>query len=76
MINSVLSVLPTYWMSVFELPKWVYREIDRVRHDFLWNGCDISKPKCRLVAWFKICNSKDHGRWGILDISQILILHC
>lgn len=55
---------------MFELPKWVYREIDRVRHDFLWNGCDISKPKCRLVAWFKICNSKDHGRWGILDISD------
>lgn len=55
--NSVISSLPTYWMYVFALPKWVRREIDKVRHDFLWSGCDISKPKCQ-------------GGWGILNLTD------
>lgn len=68
LVNSVLSTLPTYWMSVFELPKWVLWEIDRISCDFLWSEFDIFKPKC-LVAWSLICKSKEQGA----GVSSILL---
>ncbi|XP_039120313.1 uncharacterized protein LOC120256691 [Dioscorea cayenensis subsp. rotundata] len=68
LLNSVLSSLPTYWMSIFRLPRWVIKDIDRARRDFLWSGHDIDIPKCRLVAWQNICRSKEQGGWGILDL--------
>lgn len=50
MVNSVLSALPTFWMSIFRLPCWVIKTLDRIRRDFLWTGPDIGHPKCRLVG--------------------------
>lgn len=41
MVNSVLSAIPTYWMSIFRLPSSVIKAIDRIRRDFLWSGPDI-----------------------------------
>lgn len=38
LMNSILSALPTYWMSIFRLPSWVIKEIDRIKRDFLWSG--------------------------------------
>lgn len=67
-MNSVLSAIPTYWMSIFRLPNWVIKEIDRIRMDFLWIGPDIDKPKCQLVDWKSICRPRDLGGWGILDL--------
>lgn len=67
-MNSVLSAIPTYWMSIFRLPNWVIKEIDRIRMDFLWMGPDIDKPKCQLVDWKSICRPRDLGGWGILDL--------
>ncbi|XP_039130342.1 uncharacterized protein LOC120266746 [Dioscorea cayenensis subsp. rotundata] len=69
LVNSVLSALPTYWMSLFRLPKWVIKAIDRIRRDFLWSSPDIDHPGCRLVAWKNICRAKEQGGWGILDLS-------
>ncbi|XP_039145636.1 uncharacterized protein LOC120282866 [Dioscorea cayenensis subsp. rotundata] len=69
LLNSVLSSLPTFWMSMFCLPKWVIKEIDRIRRDFLWSGPDMDIPRCRLVAWQAICRSKEQGGWGILNLS-------
>lgn len=35
LVNSMLSAIPTFWMSMFRLPYWVIRAIDRIRRDFL-----------------------------------------
>ncbi|XP_039136364.1 uncharacterized protein LOC120273726 [Dioscorea cayenensis subsp. rotundata] len=70
LVNSVLLVVPTYWMSLFRLPKWVIKAIDRIRRDFLWSGPDIDHPGCRLVAWNNICRAKEQGGWGILALSS------
>ncbi|XP_039138904.1 uncharacterized protein LOC120276247 [Dioscorea cayenensis subsp. rotundata] len=35
LVNSVLSSMPVYWMSVFKLPAWVIKEIDKILRDFL-----------------------------------------
>lgn len=70
LINSILSSLPTYWMSVFELPSWVRKEINWILRDFLWSCCNISKPKYRLTAWSHICKFKNQGGYGILDLTN------
>lgn len=68
LINSVLTALPTYWMSMFRLPEWVSKKIDRIRRDFLWSGPDIEQPTCRLVCWKNLCRPRVQGGWGILDL--------
>lgn len=57
-------------MSLFRLPAWVIKKIDRIRRDFLCSGPDIEHLGCRLVAWRKICRSNEQGGWGILDLSS------
>lgn len=70
LINSVLSTLLTYWMLVFDLSKWVRGSINRVCHYFLWRRCDPTKPKCRLVVWTQVCESKNQGGWDILNLAD------
>lgn len=35
LINSVLTAIPTHWMSIFKLPSWVIKNINKIRRDFL-----------------------------------------
>ncbi|XP_039144849.1 uncharacterized protein LOC120282161 [Dioscorea cayenensis subsp. rotundata] len=68
LLNSVLIVIPTYWMSLFKLPCWVIRSIDRIRRDFLWSGPDLHHPKILLVNWATLCRSREQGGWNILNL--------
>lgn len=70
LINSVLLTVPMYWMSMYHLPNWVIKAIDRIRRDFLWSGPDIDHPGCRLVAWKNICRAKEQEGWGIRDLNS------
>ncbi|KAH1033463.1 hypothetical protein J1N35_045637 [Gossypium stocksii] len=40
LINSVLSNLPIYFMSLFQAPESVIKRIDKIRRNFLWGGVD------------------------------------
>lgn len=68
LINSILSTIPTYWMSVFELPKWVIHDIDKIRRDFLWNTKESAHSKCRLVVQPQVCKTKNQKGWGVLNL--------
>ena len=35
LLNAVLSTLPSYFMTVIRLPKWVIKQIDKTRRRFL-----------------------------------------
>ena len=48
LINSVLSSLPMYMMSFFEIPKGVLKKLDYFRSRFYWQG-DESRRKYRLA---------------------------
>lgn len=69
MVNSVLTALPTYWMSIFRLPAWVIKKIDQLRRDFLWTGPDIDNPVFRLVS----CNSP-HQNASVCDLAHLLTM--
>jgi len=68
LVNPILTAIPTYWMSIFLLPKWVIKTIDRMRRDFLWSGPDFLHNKIRLISWTRLCRTSEQGGWGILNL--------
>lgn len=43
LINSVLSSILLYTLSIYTAPWWVQKKIDHIRRKFLWKGVGISK---------------------------------
>jgi hypothetical protein len=64
LINSVLTSLPMFMLSFFELPKGVRKRLDLFRSRFFWQS-DGHKKKYRLTCWNIICRPKDQGGLGV-----------
>ena len=71
LLNSVLSSLPMFMMSFFELPRGVLEKIDCFRSRFYWQN-DQHERKYKLVKWNLICQPKLRGGLGVqnLDIQN------
>ena len=65
LLNSVLSSLPMFMMSFFEIPKG--KNLDHYRSRFFWQGSS-NKHKYRLAKWDILCRPKDQGGLGILNL--------
>ena len=50
LINSTLSNLPTYLLSLFRMPKSVKGTLEKIQRDFLWGGGSDAR-KIHLVNW-------------------------
>ncbi|GMJ07534.1 hypothetical protein HRI_004422600 [Hibiscus trionum] len=62
----ILSNLPTYYLSMFELPKSITTKLNGMIANFLWGG---KGGKCiHWVNWEKVCKPKTYGGLGIRDI--------
>ena len=48
LIKSVLSSIPTFYMSVFKMPVEVAQKIEKIQRGFLW-GDGIEKRKLHAV---------------------------
>jgi hypothetical protein len=74
-INSVLSSLPIFMMSIFRTPKGVLEKLDYYRSRFFWQG-DGHKKRYRLVKWSILCKPKSLGGMGIthLETQNICLL--
>jgi len=48
LINSVLSSLPMFMMSFFEIPRGILKKLDYFRSRFFWQS-DEHKKKYRLT---------------------------
>jgi hypothetical protein len=75
LINSVLTSLPMFLLSFFQIPIGVRKRLDFYRFRFFWQ-CDQNKNKYRLSKWNMICRPKDKGGLGIevLDIKNNCLL--
>jgi hypothetical protein len=67
LIKSVLSSLPMFMLSFFELPKGVLEKIDCFRSRFYWQS-DHHKRKYRLAKWKIMCQPKTQGGLGIHNL--------
>lgn len=68
MINSVLSSLPIFMKSFFELPACVLEKLDAIRSIFFWQG-GHHKKKYRLAKWQIICQPKELGGLGVANLA-------
>lgn len=53
LVKTVLTEMPTYFMTIFKFPKWGISRVDRFRRSFLWRGKDpehVRGGHC-LVNW-------------------------
>lgn len=67
LIQSVLSSIPIYSLSMFLLPNCSILDLIRVQRGFLWGGSS-STPKIPWVRWSEICKPKNDGGLGIRDL--------
>ena len=75
LINSVLTSLPMFLLSFFEIPKGVRKRLDFYRSRFFWQSNQL-KRKYRLTKWNLVCRPKDQGGLGIkvLEIQNKCLL--
>ena len=77
LINSILTTIPIYYLSVLHLLKRVELEIDRIRRRFLWKNQTSSHSGYYLARWRNICRSRAQDGLGIINLSNFnLALKC
>ncbi|XP_059623077.1 uncharacterized protein LOC132266242 [Cornus florida] len=54
LLKSTLSSLPTYFLSLFQIPTGVASSIERLQRNFLWGGLQ-GEFKYHLVRWEQVC---------------------
>ncbi|GKU86405.1 hypothetical protein SLEP1_g936 [Rubroshorea leprosula] len=69
LINSVLSSLPVFLMSVYVVPKGIIHSIDKLRKSFLWGGKGDER-KINWISWDKVCKKKEEGGLGVRDLRK------
>lgn len=67
LIQSVLSSIPIYSLSLFLLPKSVILDLIKVQQGYLWGG-NLENTKISWVSWDDICKPKKEGGLGIRDL--------
>jgi hypothetical protein len=67
LINLVLTSMVLFMLSFFQVPRGVLEKIEYFRSRFFWQN-DDHKKKYRLAKWEILCQPKDQGGMGIMNI--------
>lgn len=67
MLKAVLTAIPTYAMSFFQLPESLFKRIKSALTRFWWDSSSEKKKIC-WVAWDKLTKPKASGGLGLRDI--------
>jgi hypothetical protein len=70
LVNSVQSSMPTYFLTIFPIKKWVIKKMDRIRRSFFWKGTDNANGGHCLVRWTKVKRPKRLGGLRVLDFER------
>ena len=68
LIQSTLSCLLVYFMSLFHLPIRVTLRLEQIQKDFMWGRGNMDK-KPHLVKWSMVCANKRNGGLGVRNLS-------
>jgi hypothetical protein len=67
-VKSVLSTLPTFYMSSLKLQKAILNICNRAQRHCLWAKDDESSSVNALAAWSLVCRPKKHGGLGVRNL--------
>jgi hypothetical protein len=70
LVNSVLSGVVTYHMTVFRLSKWALKKIDRIRWQFLWHCADSTRHGHILIHWKRVTHPKKMGGLETMELER------
>jgi hypothetical protein len=71
LLNSVMSSVPLYWMTVYRVPITIRKKIDKLRRRFLWFGGSSVKKKLSPISWDVVCRKKKNGGMGVLHLGNM-----
>ena len=63
LIQSSLSHIPSYFLSLFKIPESITSKIEKLQRDFLWSGAGEGK-KDHLIKWDVVSKPKELGGLG------------
>jgi hypothetical protein len=72
LIKTVLSAMPTFFLTIFKMRKWAISRIDKYRRGLLWKGKDgenVSGVHCS-VNWQTCTGPRKWGGLGIKDLDK------
>ncbi|GKV38927.1 hypothetical protein SLEP1_g46780 [Rubroshorea leprosula] len=69
LLNSVLSTLPIFYMSLYLLPNSVLEELIRIQRNFLWGGTGSNK-KISWVKWEYVGRAKAKEGLGVPNLQR------
>jgi len=58
LINSVISSIPLYYLSLFKAPKSICKSIISIQRRFLWGWEKVNKP-ITWVRWKDVCRPRE-----------------
>ena len=67
LIKSVAQAIPSYSMSIFEIPRRVCEDINSALAKYWW-GQIRSEKKNHWINWKRLCTPKNRGGMGFRDI--------
>lgn len=67
LVSSVMDGIPTYLMSLFQIPVSVEKKLNTMRSNFLWE-VNAEKRKLHLVKWQKVMTVKKGGGLGVRNL--------
>lgn len=73
LVRSVLSAIPIYYMTCFQLPQWVIDRIDRIRRGFLWGKNGSTDRGISLTSWETVCIPTNCGGLGVSNLKLVNI---
>lgn len=73
MMNSILTSLPTYYMSTLNLSIWVIKHIDKYRRNCLWRDSDLNSNKMPLTSWKMAQRPKMKGWFRYLRTQYVAL---
>ncbi|GKC95787.1 hypothetical protein Tco_1161229 [Tanacetum coccineum] len=71
LLNSVLTSIPLYHMSIFKVPIGVLNHLEYIRLN-LFYGVDGSDRKLAWIGWNMVITSKNNGGLGVSSKKRVL----
>lgn len=69
LINLILSSLPIFFFLYYKAPVRIWKDIDKIRQQFLWGGSE-AKSKIHWLKWDLVCRAKDMGWLSVKSIQE------